>query len=230
MEEWYAVAQSPLSSDVITITAAHSTSEIQDIEFGVSGANTQSPFDPSGSLPCIAIGYSYTPECTLSTESSATMVVMGVADPNGAEPNPGYSLILYSAERVQDMSSEYQTFSSPQSGINVGFTAAWDTDIANGNDTWVVIGDAIQAASQPSDTVVRMNQIYSALTGTLPLNFESGHLKAIPLNSVFSTSVSYLVRELDRLTTLVKINLITPDKVTLVVLSRINRFVRESLS
>ena len=146
LEEWYTIASTPLSSDVISITAASVTSEIQDIEFGISGANTQSPFDSSNSLPCVATGYSTTPQCTLSTMSSSSMVIMGDAGPNGAGPDGGFSLILFSAESVQDMSSEYQVFTSPQSGITVGFTAAYDTDIANGNDTWVVIGDAIQAA------------------------------------------------------------------------------------
>jgi hypothetical protein len=74
------------------------------------------------------------------------MVIMGVAGPNGESPDAGSKFILYSAERLQDMSTAYQNFNSPQSGITVGFTAGIDTDIANGNDIWVMIGDAIQAA------------------------------------------------------------------------------------
>jgi hypothetical protein len=144
LEEWYAIAPTPLTSDVITITAAYVADEIQDIAFGVSGANTASPFDTTGF--CVATSYNTTPGCTMSTTASDTMVVMGDAGPNGVSPSPGYTQILFSAERVQDMGAEYQTFSSPQTGILVGFTAGQDTDIAGGNDIWVVIGDTFQAA------------------------------------------------------------------------------------
>jgi hypothetical protein len=144
-EEWYAVASSPLSQDRITVTAASTAGEIQMVELGISGANTQSPFDPSGSLPCVATGYSVSPACTLTTVSSKTMVIMGDTSLNGVLSNPGYTLVLFSGQNLQDMGAEYQTFASPQSGISVGFSQYGD--IASGNDIWLVIGDAVVAAS-----------------------------------------------------------------------------------
>ena len=144
-EEWYAVAVSPLSLDTITVTAASAAGEIQIVEFGVSGANLQSPFDPSGSLPCIATGYSVSPACTLTTTGSNTMVIMGDTSLNGVHSNPGYTLILFSGQNVQDMGAEYQVFASSQSGITVGFSQYGD--IASGNDIWLLIGDAVTGAS-----------------------------------------------------------------------------------
>ena len=50
LEEWYAIASSPLSNEVITITlgaAGYSTASI----FGISGANVASPFDTNSGLP-----------------------------------------------------------------------------------------------------------------------------------------------------------------------------------
>jgi hypothetical protein len=66
--------------------------------------------------------------------------VSGFIRPNGETPHSGYTFILYSAERLQDMSSEYQISTSPQSGITVEFTTGIDTDITNSNDIWIVIG------------------------------------------------------------------------------------------
>ena len=144
-EEWYAVAASSLSLDTITVTAASTAGEIQIVEFGISGVNTQSPFDPSGSLPCVATGYSQSPACKLSTTGSTTMVIMGDTSLNGVASNSGYTLVLFSGANLQDMGAEYQKFTSPQSGISVGFSQYGD--IASGNDIWLVIGDAVTGAS-----------------------------------------------------------------------------------
>ena len=50
LEEWYAVAASPLSSVTITATLSFSTNYANLNAFGVSGSNTASPFDPHSGL------------------------------------------------------------------------------------------------------------------------------------------------------------------------------------
>ncbi len=60
VEEWYAIAASPLSSAVITGSISVGTIGIELAVFGISGANTTSPFDSNLSLPIGATGSSVT--------------------------------------------------------------------------------------------------------------------------------------------------------------------------
>jgi hypothetical protein len=49
--EWYGVAASALSSDIVTITLSGTPTAASAEEFAVSGASTSSPFDPNPILP-----------------------------------------------------------------------------------------------------------------------------------------------------------------------------------
>ncbi len=69
--EYYTVADSPLSSDVITLTWL-GTIPVWFVAFGVSGANARHPWDSSRSLPAVRV-----PSC-ISNNGSANYTVCSV--------------------------------------------------------------------------------------------------------------------------------------------------------
>jgi hypothetical protein len=72
-EIWWALAPSSLSAATITATLSGAPSFSGDIAvFGVSGANTSSPFDPNGSLPAAVV----------SANASAAPSVSGISTTN----------------------------------------------------------------------------------------------------------------------------------------------------
>jgi len=67
--EYYTVADSPLSSDGINVTWSGSNVFVGFIAIGVSGANTQHPWDPSRNLPAtqaLSSGCTYPRTCTIN--------------------------------------------------------------------------------------------------------------------------------------------------------------------
>jgi hypothetical protein len=83
---WWALATSPLSSDVITVTTGGAG--VGDSQaFGVAGANTTTPFDPHSGLPYFTSdGFgSYTSISTAPTTSKAKGLVLNLFSGHGVE-------------------------------------------------------------------------------------------------------------------------------------------------
>ncbi len=157
-EVWWAVASSPLASTVITVTISGTTDDASLVAFGVSGANTASPWDPNISLPATATGSpSTTPTVNGVSTTNANDIILGfqgngnnagafaVSETAGA----GFTLIQdvanNGAVNADDASAEYQTVSSAQSGVTVAFGTVMDT-----NNYWMMMADAIQAGGAPT--------------------------------------------------------------------------------
>lgn len=84
IDEWYAIASSPLSSEVITVTFSGSTSYNACTAFGISGANSTAPYDTNSVLPVISTA---TPT-TFST-SNANDIILGLTrTTSAASPTP----------------------------------------------------------------------------------------------------------------------------------------------
>jgi len=72
--EYFAVARSPLSSDRINVTWSGSNPDVGFIALGVSGANTQHPWDPSRKLPteaAVSSGCTNPRACTINFSAVA---------------------------------------------------------------------------------------------------------------------------------------------------------------
>jgi hypothetical protein len=146
--EWYAIASSPLSSDRITITSnlGYNNYEV----FGVSGANTASPFDPNSGLPALASsGTSGYPHLSLSTSNAADFIFAGeVTSYCGTSftgAGTGFTLIDSNSPPQQNGAYEYELVSSTQSALPVGWGSGGCTGGSDGGNThWIMIGDAIQ--------------------------------------------------------------------------------------
>jgi hypothetical protein len=111
VDEWYAVAASPLASHVITITYAGTASFSIATVFAVNGGKTSAPYDVNGSLPGTSAGGS-----TFSTTATNTMIVYGCAT-LGSVPS-GYTAIHHELF----WSVGYKVVSSAQSSVTVPFT------------------------------------------------------------------------------------------------------------
>ncbi len=133
--EYYAVAPSALSSDVITVTFSRATTYLSMAAFGVSGANTSSPFDPNASIPTQTDGGS---NAVVSTTDANTFVIGITRQSTNSNPGPGTGFTSIAGAAGGYVEVEYAVFSSAQTNLSVGDGAVSTT---NG-----IIADAIVAA------------------------------------------------------------------------------------
>ena len=142
-EEWYAVAASPLSSDLIKVTLSSNTQELSIIGFAVSGANASSPFDPNLPGPVGVSGQTQGGiSAAISTVCSNDLVIGAAVTVNptlGA--GTGYTLIASDngGSLAQDAAAEYAIVSSLQRGLPVTFSS----ETQPFPPTWLVIADAL---------------------------------------------------------------------------------------
>jgi hypothetical protein len=150
VDEWWAVASSPLSNDVISLGESGSSSyNTVAIAFGISGANTLSPFDSNSGLPRTRTGTSGTPTVTGVSTSNANDIIIGLVgyrnNATGETAAAGYTLIAsqtYGTGSSQQWgAAEYKIVSSTQSSVSV----SWGVNLSS-ND-WAMIADAIAQQS-----------------------------------------------------------------------------------
>lgn len=158
LSSYYAIASSALSSVVITATTSASADTITLVAFGVSGANTSTPFDTNGSLPATAQNLTSTGTTAqitgVSTNSSNTMIIAGFTQQSNSfssfpGPAAGYTAINYvnnsGTSAFNPMTSEYEVVSATQSSA----TVTW-TNFETSAVRWFMLTDAIQQASSGS--------------------------------------------------------------------------------
>ncbi len=144
VEEWYAVASAALTSDSITFTLPTTASNIRSFTFGVSGADTTSPFDSNSSIPATAKVTGTNPSATISTTNANDFIFAAygsgaVTQTITAYPT-GFTLIDSAPSSGPNGADEYEIFSTVQTSLAVGFTLSTSLACA-------VIVDAIVQAS-----------------------------------------------------------------------------------
>ena len=136
---FYAIASSTLSSDSIKVTWSSAPTAGATIQvFGISGANTSSPFDTNSGLPAWASPGAW---ASVST-SSANDFIYGfenTASTQTPTTGSGWSSIT-SGVTNSYLAAEYQVVSSTQSSLSVSFSNA-------ASDTNVDWGDAVVRAT-----------------------------------------------------------------------------------
>jgi hypothetical protein len=154
MEEWYTTASSPLSSDSITVTWSASGDNTFEA-FGISGANTAGPFDTNGGLPAKTTGTGGSPSVSVST-SNANDMVFGLLVNEHTSANICHTETVGSgftdtgaaqscasgSNTSQNSDQEYEIVSSTQTNLAIPFTTS-----SGGSNQWVMIGDAVVAAT-----------------------------------------------------------------------------------
>lgn len=162
VEEWFAqTTTSPLTSDVITVTYAAATGSVSSslppsgrgsnlIAFGVSGANTSTPFDPHAGIPASAgTGFGRNPSIsnTVTTTKPIDMVInfySVVWYQNGTtdfytKPSDYYQIVKIPSY----MESSYKITGGPLSSSTALYSAT-----TNDNNIQGLITDVIQASGQ----------------------------------------------------------------------------------
>lgn len=177
VEEWYAAASSTLSSSSITATlSAPDTAATWIAAFGISGANTPSPFDPDISLPATAAGA--TPSTTISTSKPNDMLLYSCAAGGGG--------------MATGFTSIYSNTFPPNQNEYVGYeiVSATQTNLATScgvNSYGAEVTDAVVASPAGADVYVRN-------VGSIPTTLVSVYIMDLTSNSFLSqTSISATV-------------------------------------
>jgi hypothetical protein len=137
---WYAIQPSS-GATTITITFNTATTGASVVVFGISGADTSSPFDGNAAYTT-GTGTSAT---VSKTTTNANDLIIGSLALRSSNPTPtvgsGYTLIQTASQttNTNEVSAEYKTVSSSGSQ-SAGYT--W-----SGSDDWAMIIDAINQAS-----------------------------------------------------------------------------------
>jgi hypothetical protein len=135
---YWAVASSPLSSDTITVKMSGS-GNLDLFVFGISGADTSSPFDPNAAVPASAHGSSTSPSVLISTTGTDDMLIGALAAANNPTVTAGSGFTKVSAnDNYPVAAAEYKLVSSAQSNTAVSYTLGT-------SENWNIIADAVVA-------------------------------------------------------------------------------------
>jgi hypothetical protein len=153
-EVWYAVAPTPLSSDIITVKLTTSTGDaVNIVEFGASDANTGSPWDAHAGLPATTAGGASTASATISTTNANTILLgfVGNDEPGCSGTatswagSGSYTTIasqINSNNYNWNSGVAYNIVSSAQSSTAI--TLVDNTGHSCSSTNWMMVGDAIQ--------------------------------------------------------------------------------------
>jgi hypothetical protein len=154
MEVWWAVASSPLTSEVITAAYSSVPDTYAFVAFAVTGANNTTPFDTNGSLPAFTgFSSSETPSRTVTTSEEPDLLFTFAAQTGGTavpvSPLPSGQTLINSATSSGGahnitMAACYEVTSALLSSQAV----AWGTSYGYAQGSGYMV-DAIQAASGP---------------------------------------------------------------------------------
>ena len=125
----------------ITINFAGNTYGKAAAAFGISGANTTSPFDIT--TPASNIGNSATALTSITTNSANDFIIGAVATetyPSLTSNNSMTTIIRSPTSSYRQTADEYRTVSSKLTNANVGFT--W-----SGTQYWAMVADAVKQAT-----------------------------------------------------------------------------------
>ncbi|MDE1860637.1 MAG: hypothetical protein KGH72_02860 [Candidatus Micrarchaeota archaeon] len=196
LEVWYAIASNPLSNDAITAHLSGTINEGTIIAFGVSGANTTSPWDTNALLPVTTSNSAGPAEIYIST-SNANDILLGYVGNDG-----GSSIPLQSGSRdgwvgIANTNTVktngtifwgsgvgYQLAGSLQSSAELTLQRAESRNTYAEN--WIGIGDAMRAGVQ-SGTPKYTATLYSSATSTC----NSGSTQVQQITNIGTTNVLF---------------------------------------
>ena len=170
LQTYYAIWS---SSGTITITIQTSGTNTVAEAFGISGANTTSPFDVT--TPNSSTGTGTSASTSITTSNANDFIIGATGLESNSTPNCGSSFTLVGTQTdnvsgaTYETSDEYEVVSTTQSNLSVGYT--W-----SGSCSWGMIADAVkQALPVPTFAINIPNVItYGATSMTLSATLTSG--------------------------------------------------------
>ncbi len=148
--EWYGIASSKFTSDVITVTLSGTPTLASGEEFAVTGANTASPFDPNANVPksavstCSAAGAAPTVSGLSTTNPNDFIFALyggytSTTETAGAITGNPSTLMKTVAGTGDSLAAEYRVVAATQSAVSCAFgTSA---------TYWGILCDAIVQAA-----------------------------------------------------------------------------------
>ncbi len=144
--EFWAISPNPLTNDIVTESilgcASFYGGEYNGLmAFGISGANTNTPFDSNTSLPATSSdNFGTTASVQLSTSNPADMIIGAVLHGGaGTIPTAGSGFTMITSSGAGANAAEYETVTTVVSNATVSFGDPI-------SDYWEMIGDAVQGA------------------------------------------------------------------------------------
>lgn len=190
---YYAIASATISENIAcnwTMSIAEACSVL-----GISGANTVSPFDSNGAIPCSSngnTGPTTVPACTISTSNANDFLIVGASSGNSHSTwTAGGSFSTVGLTCVSGWGrgcDAYEIVSSTQSSASVGFT------FSSPDHFWDAYADAIVKASPTGPSIIQ-DQVCTGTGTTATCAFGSNTLSGDTSLAIFgdaavSTGVS----------------------------------------
>jgi hypothetical protein len=149
--EWYGIAATVLTTDAIAVTLSGTPTAASGISFGVSGADTTTPFDPASTPPKTAVsGCNITPAAPtvsgVSTIADTDFVFSlfgaytSITETAGAIAGTASALVTTVAGTGDSNAAEYRALASSQS--------AFSCALGTSTTFWGVLCDALMPARQ----------------------------------------------------------------------------------
>jgi hypothetical protein len=175
IQSFYATTTSTLSALSITASVPTATDTIIHV-FGISGADTSSPFDSNVSIPATATGTT-SPSVTISTSQANDFIIGGEVDTGNVvgSAGTGFTLIQSGVTATSPIAgvSEDQIVSATQTNLAVTANADASADLS------AIIADAITAKTSfgqsltdsipLTDTVSTAKKVSTSLSDSIPL-------------------------------------------------------------
>lgn len=159
--EYYALATSALTGDIVNITSQNSNARVSGNVFAVSGTNSLDPFDSNFSLPCVSNGVSTSPLCTINTSQVSDVIIGMLGAYVGfitCTPIGIFSTIVSECgDSNGNAVSEIRSASTILTGLSVGWTLS-------SSATWVMIADALTNATSGSTTTTTTSTVFTSTT------------------------------------------------------------------
>lgn len=145
VDVWYAKASSALSSVAITVNFSQSTNFYVATAFGISGANTASPFDTNASVP---VANTAAADPTISTSNANDFIFGVMRFSTGASPTAGTGWTAIYNPATKYFLAEYKIVSATQSGLSIAVGTGTGTENGSIGDAIVQAGAVASSASQ----------------------------------------------------------------------------------
>jgi hypothetical protein len=148
--EWYGIATTAITTDKITVSLSSAPTSASAIVFGVSGADTTTPFDPAGGLPKTAAG-----GCTTGAAPTVSAVstladtdfifslfggYTSVTETAGAIGGTAGTLVNTVSGSGDSNAVEYRTVATAQTSVSCAFGTS--------TTYWGVLCDALMPARE----------------------------------------------------------------------------------